>query len=275
MSGSDATAPLELHHKIYGAGNPVLCIHGFGASLFSWRNFVDPLSQNYQLILTDLKGSGDSPKPPGSGYSTQDHADPIYKLILDRDLKNLTLVGNSFGGALALLLSVRLIENEPGRLRALVLIDPGAYPQYIPAYLKLIGFPVLGALAVYLTPAKWMAKIVLKLAYYDPKKITDEQIAAYAAPLAAPGGKHALLETGRQIIPTNIDQLLGRYKDINVPTLIIWGKQDKIISPDAGKLLVQAIRNSLLRWVDRCGHVPQEERPEATVPLVLEFLQSL
>src|SRR5258706_515776 len=117
--------------------------------------------------------------------------------------------------------------------------------------------------------------IVLKLAYYDPKKITDKQIAAYAAPLAAPGGKHALLETGRQIIPTNIDQLLGRYKDINVPTLIIWGKQDKIISPDAGKLLVQAIRNSLLRWVDRCGHVPQEERPETTVPLVLESLPTL
>jgi pimeloyl-ACP methyl ester carboxylesterase len=275
MSNPNPASPTELHHKIYGNGNPVLCIHGFGASLFSWRNFVDPLSQNYQLILIDLKGSGDSPKPPGSGYSPQDHADLIYKFILDRDLKNLTLVGNSFGGALALLLSVRLIENEPGRLRALVLIDPGAYPQYIPGYLKLIGFPVIGALAVYLTPAKWMATIVLRLAYYDPKKITDEQIAAYAAPLAAPGGKHALLETGKRIIPKNIDELLARYKDINVPTLIIWGKQDKIISPDAGKLLVQAIQNSSLHWVDQCGHVPQEERPEATVPLVLEFLQSL
>jgi pimeloyl-ACP methyl ester carboxylesterase len=275
MSDSNPTSPIELHHKIYGAGNPVLCIHGFGASLFSWRNFVDPLSQDYQLILIDLKGSGDSPKPPGSGYSTQDHADLIYKFILDRDLKNLTLVGNSFGGALALLLSIRLIENEPGRLRAQVLIDPGAYPQYIPGYLKLIGFPVIGALAVYLTPAKWMANIVLKLAYYDPRKITAEQIAAYAAPLASPGGKHALLETGKQIIPKNINRLLARYKDINVPTMIIWGKQDKIISPDAGKLLVQAIQNSSLHWIDQCGHVPQEERPEATVPLVLDFLRSL
>ena len=275
MSNPNPTSPTELHHKSYGNGNPVLCIHGFGASLFSWRNFVDPLSQNYQLILIDLKGSGDSPKPPGSAYSIHDHADLIYKFILDRDLKNLTLVGNSFGGALALLLSIRLIENEPGRLRALVLIDPGAYPQFIPGYLKLIGFPVIGALAVYLTPAKWMAKIVLKLAYYDPKKITDEQIAAYAAPLAAPGGKHALLETGKQIIPPNIDELVAKYKDINVPTLIIWGKQDKIISPDAGKLLVQAIQNSSLHRIDQCGHVPQEERPEATVPLVLDFLQSV
>src|SRR5258708_3485301 len=250
MSSAHPTTPSELHHKIYGTGNPVLCIHGFGASLFSWRNFVDPVSQNYQLILIDLKGSGDSPKPPGSGYSIQDHADLIYKFILDQDLKNLTLVGNSFGGALALWLSIMLIENEPGRLRALLLIDPGAYPQYIPGYLKLIGFPAIGALAVYLTPARWMAKIVLKLAYYDPKKITAEQIEAYAAPLAALGGKHALLETGKRIIPPNINELLAKYKDINVPTLIIWGKQDKIISPDAGKPLVQAIPNSLLEWID-------------------------
>jgi pimeloyl-ACP methyl ester carboxylesterase len=275
MSGSDPTSPIELHHKIYGAGNPVLCIHGFGASLFSWRNFVDPLSQNYQLILIDLKGCGDSPKPPGSRYSIQDHADLIYQFILDHDLQNLTLVGNSFGGALALLLSIRLVENELGRLRALVLIDPGAYPQYIPGYVKLIGFPVIGALAVYLTPATCMAKSVLRLAYYDPKKITAEQIAAYAAPLAAPGGKHALLETGKRIIPPNMDELVAKYKDINVPTLIIWGKQDKIISPDAGKLLVQAIQNSTLQWIDQCGHVAQEEKPEATVPLVLNFLQSL
>lgn len=275
MSDSNPTSLTELHHKIYGDGDPVLCIHGFGASLFSWRNFVDPVSQNYQLILIDLKGSGNSPKPPGSGYSTQDHADLIYKFIMDRDLKNLTLVGNSFGGSLALLLSVMLIDHEPGRLRALILIDPGAYPQYIPGYLKLIGFPLIGALAVYLTPAKWMAKIVLRLAYYDPKKITAEQIAAYAAPLAAPGGKHALLETGKRIIPPNIGKLLARYKDINVPTLIIWGKQDKIISPDAGKLLVQAIPNSSLKWIDQCGHVPQEERPEVTTPLILNFLQEL
>src|SRR6267142_2851472 len=268
-------APIELHHKIYGAGNPVLCIHGFGASLFSWRNFVGPLSRNYQLILIDLKGCGESPKPPGSRYSPQDHADLIYKFILDHDLKNLTLVGNSFGGSLSLLLSIRLIENEPGRLRALVLIDPGAYKQYTPGYVKLIGLPLIGAAAVYLTPAKCMAKSILKLAYYDPKKITAEQIAAYASPLAAPGGKHALLETGKRMIPPNIDELVARYKDINVPTLIIWGRQDKIISPEAGTLLAQAIPDSSLHWIDQCGHVPQEERPETTIPLILDFLKSL
>ena len=275
MSGPNATASDELHHKIYGAGNPVLCLHGFGASLYSWRNFVTPLSQDYQLILIDLKGAGNSPKPPDSHYSIQDHADLIYKFILDHDLKNLTLVGNSFGGALSLVLSIRLLEKEPGRLRALIVIDPGAYKQYIPGYVKLAGIPLLGAAAVYLIPARCMAQSILKLAYYDPKKITAEQIAAYAAPIAAPGGKHALLETGKQIIPPNIDELTAKYKDISVPTLIIWGRQDKVISPNAGVLLDQAIPNSTLNWIDQCGHVPQEEKPEATIPLVLDFLHGL
>jgi pimeloyl-ACP methyl ester carboxylesterase len=275
MSDSTPAAATELNYKIYGAGDPVLCIHGFGASLFSWRNFVAPLSQNYQLILIDLKGSGDSPKPPDTRYSPQDHADLIYKVILDLDLRSLTLVGNSFGGALSLLLALMLLDNQPGRLRALVLIDAGAYKQYIPGYLKLIGIPIVGAAAVYLTPAKYMANSILKLAYYDPKKITAAQIAAYAAPIAAPGGKHALLETGKQIIPPNIDALTARYKEIKVPALIIWGRQDKIISPIVGDLLDQALPNSTLKSIDQCGHVPQEEMPEATVPLVLDFLQSL
>jgi pimeloyl-ACP methyl ester carboxylesterase len=267
-----STSPLELHHKIYGTGNPVLCIHGFGASLYSWRNFVDPLSAHYQLILIDLRGSGNSPKPDDSHYSIQDHADLIFKFILEHDLKNLTLVGNSFGGSLSLLLSLMLLDHAPGRLRALILLDPGAYKQYIPGYVKLIGIPILGAAIVYLTPATFMAKTILKMAYYDPAKITAEQIAAYAAPLAAPGGKHALLETGKRIIPPNIDQLTARYKDINVPTMIIWGRQDKIISPAAADLLHAAISGSKLEWIEECGHVPQEERPEVTVPAVLNFL---
>ena len=182
------------------------------------------MSSNNRLILIDLKGAGNSPKPRDSHYSVRDHADLIYKFILDHDLKNLTLVGNSFGGSLSLLLSIMLIKQQPGRLRAVIVIDPGAYKQFIPDYVKLIGIPVFGALAVYLTPARFMVKSILKKSYYDLRKITADQIAAYAAPLAAPGGKHALLETGKQIIPPDIDELTTRYKEINVPTLIIWGK---------------------------------------------------
>jgi pimeloyl-ACP methyl ester carboxylesterase len=277
MGNGNPTTPKDLYYEVYGElnPNPLLCIHGFGASLYSWRNFVKPLSKDYKLVLLDLKGAGKSPKPNDSDYSTQNHADLIYGFIQEKNLQNLTLIGNSFGGALALFVSIMLIEKEPGRLRSLILIDAGAYKQYVPGYVKILSVPIIGAAAIYLIPAKCAAKSILKMAYYDPKKITSEQVAAYAAPMATPGGKHALLETGKQIIPPNSDELVARFKDITVPTLIIWGQQDKIIDPIVGKLLDQAIPNSTLRCIDQCGHVPQEERPEATIPLVLDFLASL
>lgn len=275
MGDPNASLPIDLYHEFHGQGDPLLCLHGFGASLYSWRNFVGPLSKNYQLVLIDLKGFGKSPKPNDARYSPQDNADLIYDFILKHDLKNLTLVGNSYGGGLSLLLSVMLMERDPTRLKSLILIDAGAYKEYVPFYLKLLSIPVINKLAIYLTPSKCATTLVLSKAYYDLDKVTSEQIAAYAAPLAEPGGRQALLETGKQLIPANIDELVTRFKDITVPTLIIWGKQDKIIPLKAGELLDQAIPNSTLKVIDRCGHVPQEEKPEETVPLILDFLARL
>jgi pimeloyl-ACP methyl ester carboxylesterase len=269
------SAPIKLYHEIYGAGDPLLCLHGFGASTYSWRNFVEPLSKKYELILIDLKGCGKSPKPYDTKYSIQDHADLIYDFILDLDLKNLTLIGNSYGGALSLLLSIMLSEREPGRLWSMILIDSGAYKEYIPFYLRFASVPVINVMAAYLLPSKFAAERVLRMAYYDPNKITKEQIEAYAAPLSAPGARHALLETGKQLIPANIDELIAKARHLNIPTLIIWGRQDRIISLKVGELLHQVIPNSTLKVIDQCGHVPQEEKPEETVPLVLDFLQSL
>jgi pimeloyl-ACP methyl ester carboxylesterase len=274
MAGTNSASPIKLYHEIYGQGDPLLCIHGFGASLYSWRNFIEPLSKNYQLILVDLKGCGKSPKPHDTKYSTQDHADLLYQLILEHDLRNLTLIGNSLGGALSLLLSLMLADaGESARLKSLVLIDAGAYKEYVPTYLKLLSVPLIN-LGVYLVPSRFAVRTILRKAYYDPSKITEEQIAAYTAPIAAPGGKHALRETGRQLVPANFEQLIKRYKDITVPTLIIWGRQDKIIPLKVGELLNRDIANSTLKIIERCGHAPQEEKPEETVPLVLEFLQS-
>lgn len=276
MSDPNATPPINLYHEIYGSGEPLLCLHGFGASLYSWRNFVGPLAKDYQVILLDLKGAGKSPKPNDTLYSPFDHASLIYDFILQHDLRNLTLIGNSFGGALSLLLSMILAEkSESARLKSLILIDAGAYKEFVPLYLRILSFPILNVAAAYLVPSKFAAWSVLCQTYYDFSKVTKDQIAAYAAPLSTPGARHALLETGKQIIPPNIDDLVAKYKEIKVPTLIIWGKQDKIISAKAGELLDQAIPNSTLKVIDQCGHAPQEEEPEQTIALVLEFLKRL
>jgi len=269
------TNPIELYHESFGEGRPLLCIHGFGASLYSWRNFIGPLSKDNQLILIDLKGCGKSPKPNDTKYSPLDHAELIHQFILKHDLKNLTLVGNSLGGALSLLVTIILMETgELARLKSIILIDAGAYKEYIPFYLRLLSVPILN-LPAYLLPSRLIAERVLRMAYYDPNKITEEQIASYAAPLSKPGARHALLETAQQLVPPNFDELVAKYKDIKVPTLIIWGRQDKLIPLKVGELLDRDIPNSTLKVIDECGHAPQEEKPDETIGLVVDFLNSL
>lgn len=258
---------------MYGAGDPVLCLHGLGASTYSWRELIGPLSKQYKLILVDFRGFGASPKPNDKHYSIQEHADSIYQFILEHDLKNLTLVGNSFGGAVSLLVAIRLCEEERGRFSKLILIDSGGYNLHLPFHLKLLRTPVLGWLAIHVLPPSISALTVLKDSYYDWQKITCNQIRAYARPIAAPGERHAMLETAKQIIPGNIDEIIAKYKTICVPTLIVWGRQDRVIPIVIGQMLDEAIPDSRLVPIDHAGHIPQEEVPEAVVPLILEFLR--
>src|SRR5437667_7073122 len=155
---SIVTKPIELYHESYGEGAPLLCIHGFGASLYSWRNFIGPLGKDNQLILIDLKGCGKSPKPNDTKYSTLDHAGLVRQFILKHDLKNLTLVGNSLGGALSLLVTIVLMETgELARLRSIILMDAGAYQEFIPFFLRLLSVPILN-LPAYLLPSRSLAK---------------------------------------------------------------------------------------------------------------------
>jgi pimeloyl-ACP methyl ester carboxylesterase len=256
-----------LYYAIYGTGQPLLAIHGLGASMYSWRKFVEQKDTfpGYQIILIDLKGSGNSAKPRNRKYSIKTQRDLVYQFILERNFKNLTLVGNSYGGAVSLILTMKLMKQNPGLLTKLILIDSGGSNKMLPWYLRLMRLPVLGWLALeILTPAE-AADTVLKNAYYDDCLITKEQIAAYAAPLAAPNGKYALLQIAKGAIPSDIKKIMHQYSTITVPTFILWGADDKVIPLAIGQMLHRKIKGSTLDLVKECGHVPQEEKPAETI----------
>lgn len=270
---NDFTSNTGLHYEVYGSGDPVLCLHGLGSSTHSWREFREPIARDHKLILLDFKGFGASPKPKDKHYAIKEHAELAYQLIKELDLWQLTLVGNSFGGAVSLLVTIKLYEESQRRLQKLILIDSGGYNQKLPLHLKLLRAPGLGWLLIHLLPPKKSALFVLKNCYYSDKKITQPQIDTYARPIAERGGRHALLETAKQIIPPDIDDLIRKYGLIDVPTLIIWGKQDEVIPLEIGEQLHDDIRPSRLETIDQSGHVPQEETPKEVIALVLDFLR--
>ena len=150
--------------------------------------------------------------------------------------------------------------------------DSGGYPDHLPMFLKLLRTPILGWLAVHILPAKTQIRIVLKKSYYDPAKITEQQVDAYAGPLASPGGRHALLEIGKRAIPPDIQSYIDRYPTISVPTLILWGQDDRVLPRLIGERLNAAIPNSNLEDIPQAGHIPQEEQPDAVITHIRAFL---
>lgn len=271
---TQCTTKTGLYCETYGSGDPIIFIHGLGASLYTWRNMKAPLEANNKLFLVDLKGFGQSPKPRDNRYSLYDQADLIYQLILEHDLKNLTVVGNSYGGAVSLVVSIRLCAENPNRLSKLILIDSAGYDELIPWFVHLLRTPVLGWLVVHLSSNKKLAKTVLDESYYNDNLITAAQIAAYAAPLGMKNGKYALLKTAKQAIPKDFKKLIAKYPTISVPTLLIWGDKDKVIPIKIGQKLDAAIPCSKLTTIADTGHCPQEETPIPTIDLVKDFLKN-
>lgn len=273
ISGTATGPTLQLHYETYGQGDPVILLHGLGANIYSWRHLIKPLEDRHRVIVFDLKGFGLSPKPPDGHYSMFDQAELIYRFIIAKDLTRLTLVGHSFGGAVAMLVAAKLLEQHPGRIERLVVIDTVSYPQKLPPMLRLLRTPVLGGLGMYLIPDRVKVRNLLRTIYYDPSKITPEQITAYAAPLSLPGAKYAMRQSARQLIPENLGEVIAQYPKITVPTLIIWGAEDHIIPLALGERLHQAIPDSKLVIIPRCGHDPPEECPVPLLEVLQPFLE--
>ncbi len=269
-----SSSKIKLHTTTQGTGSPVLLIHGFGSSSYTWRHVVGPLSQNHTVITVDLKGFGHSPKPFDNAYSAKDQAKLIVDLIEERDLHDLVIVGHSFGGGVALLTTLELQHREISRLSGLVLVDSMAYPQKLPQMISLLQMPVVGNLGLKVIPAEYHIGSFLKKTYHRPHLITQPQLDTYTNHLKRPGARYALQKTAEQIIPDDFSETIRQYQTIHVPTLILWGRYDTIVPPDVGERLHFAIPSSQFVLLDEAGHMPHEENPRAMIKPLQQFIDA-
>jgi pimeloyl-ACP methyl ester carboxylesterase len=265
-------APVKLYYTDEGKGPPLLLIHGFGASTYTWRHIAPELALTHRVIAVDLKGFGQSDKPFDGRYSVFDQAALLAQLIEDKDLRNLTIVGHSFGGGVALRLALEADQRFAGRISKLVLLDSIAYPQNIPVFFRLLDMPLVSHLGVRMVPPSVQTRVALRIAYFDDSKIDPDEVETYAAPLKTAAGKHAIIHSARQIMPEDLAQISERYKSIKLPTLILWCDHDRIVPLEVGLKLRRSLPNSTLRLVEDCGHMPQEEQPASTLKLLKGFI---
>jgi pimeloyl-ACP methyl ester carboxylesterase len=263
---------VETRGRPAGAGETFILLHGYGASSFSWRNWIPPLAARGHVVLVDLKGFGRAPRPDDDRYGPSDQAALVHRLVVERDLRDVTLVGHSLGGGVALITALRVLDEEPERLRSLVIVSGAAYLQRMPPFVALARRPRLSGALLRLLGPRFIVREVLRSCVYDVTTVTREQVEGYAAPLRAPHAARGLIRTALCIVPADLDALSARYREIAVPTLLLWGRYDRVVPLGIGRRLARALPNADLVVLEACGHVPAEERPRASVRILEEFL---
>jgi pimeloyl-ACP methyl ester carboxylesterase len=163
-------------------------------------------------------------------------------------------------------------QQSSRTVAAVVLIAGSLDGDNLPFYLRILRLPVIGSVAAKLTPATFGTRLILKRAYYDDAKVTDSLVELYAQYQRIPGTEHALMTTARQMIPADISALREALKKLEVPTLNIIGKHDQIISRESAEGVCQILPHCKDVTIDEAGHVPHEEKPEAVISLLKDFL---
>ena len=270
---------LNVHYKMAGEAEPVfILLHGFGASTFSWREVMAPFSQYGTVIAYDRPAFGLTERPLEwegiNPYSQEGNLNLLLGLMDTLEIEEAVLVGNSAGGTLATAFTLAY----PERVRALVEVDAAIY-QTMPASNLLdwlLNTPQMDQIGPLISRrlAGSSGEDFIQRAWYDPSKLEDnpEIFAGYRNPLMAENWDRALWEHTKA---TDAPDLAGRPDQIQVPTLVLSGDNDQIVPVENSRRLAEDIPGAELVILENCGHLPQEECPQAFMSAVIDFLDTL
>lgn len=267
---------VNVHYKTFGQGEPVfLLLHGFGASLFSWREVTEPLSQYGTVIAYDRPAFGLTERPLAwdgeSPYSQEAQVRLVVGLMDAFNIGQAVLVGNSAGGTISMLAAL----EYPQRVQSLILVDPAVYEGGgAPAWIRpLLGTPQMRRLGPLIArQIQVRGPELVELAWHDPSKITPEIEAGYQKPLRIADWDRALWEL---TLASRESGLAERLSEFDLPILVITGDDDRIVPTEQSLRLADELPNAELAVIPQCGHVPQEECPGEFMQAVQGFLSGL
>ncbi len=271
---------VTVHYKEMGQGDslPLMLLHGFAASTYSWREVMQPLAEDRRVIAFDRPAFGLTERPmPGNflndvnPYTAEAQTDLTVGLMDELGVDQAVLVGNSAGGSIATYTALRY----PERVKALVLVDAAIYsgggsPGWVRPLLTSPQARRVGPLFVR-NIRDWGYEFG-RSAWHDPSKFTEEIWANYSKPLQAENWDRALWELTQASRPLDLDQ---RLDELGVPVLVITGDDDRIVPTEQSIRLAREIPGAELVVIPNCGHVPQEECPDAFLAAIDAFLAQL
>jgi len=250
-----------------GSGNtPILLLHGFDSSVFEFRRLLPLLAENNETWAVDLLGFGFTERPAGVKFSQKAIATHLYYFWKTLISQPVILVGASMGGAAA----IDFTLNHPEAVKKLVLIDSAGFAVTSNKGKFLI--PPLGYLATsFLRNPKIRQKISIN-AYLDETLASLDAQTCAALHLEMPNWNQALIAFTKSGGYGGFGEKLSQ---IQQQTLILWGKQDRILGTADAEKFQSAIANSQLIWIPDCGHVPHLEKPQITAQHILDFTNKI
>lgn len=257
-----------------GRGPAVLLLHGVGMTADSWFRTIGPLSRDFDVVAPDLLDNGFT----GAGGYT---GGPPHEAILDHlealieklGLGPLSVVGSSFGATLAVLLYLR----RPARIKRLVITSSGSVFKKAEALVRMYEQSFANGSAALREPTLEVCRQRLANIFHDASKIPQELLLLQLTPYALP---HALAAYERRLRGMMDLEAMRRYevgdrlKEVKVPMLAVWGRQDPRGEHSQAVEVFGAIPNARLVSFDACGHLPHLECADRFNLLVRDFLIS-
>ena len=270
---------LDLHgdrvaYRDVGDGDEtLLLLHGMAGSSDTWRAVMPQLSKRYRVIAPDLLGHGQSAKPRGD-YSLGAFAAWLRDLLDELGVTSVTLVGQSLGGGVAM----QFVYQHPDYCRRLVLISSGGLGQDVGWTLRLLSAPGSELLLPAITlPPLIRAGETLR-SWFSAVNVGSprgaEMWSAYSS-LADSQTRQAFLRTLRSVVDYRgqaVSALNKLHLTSELPLMVIWGDQDRIIPVDHGFALDQHRPGCRIEVLDGVGHFPHVEKPDVVVDLLDDFI---
>ena len=242
---------IRTHYVEAGAGRPLLLFHGLGASVVTWRDNIGPLAQSFRVVALDFPGHGDSEKPD-IDYDPWAIVRFIAGFAEATGLERPAVVGNSVGGALGLMTALKY----PDLVSGLVLVDSASLGKEISLYVRLIAVPLLGEMLE--SSRVGGTKFMLNNVFHDPSFATSELVEELYRSRQMRGAKEAVVRVIRRTV--NLlgvrDEyvLIDRLKSLPIPTMVVWGAQDRIFPVSQAYATSASSPQTVLHVFDDCGH---------------------
>ncbi|MBX3190358.1 MAG: alpha/beta fold hydrolase [Labilithrix sp.] len=241
----------------------VVLVHGFASALEVWKPVVPALSKTHRVITLDLKGFGWTDRPEGD-YSPDAQARLVMRLLDQRGVSRTAIVAHSWGSSVALAATLQ----APERVTRLGLYDAWVYEEQLPTFFHWSRADGVGE-ALFGLFYKQRADERIALAFYDKKFVTEALVEDVDAALDRPGTVAAALAAVRGQRYAEVET---RYRSIDKPTLLLWGREDIVTPLRYGERLSRDLPGSRLVTYPRCGHFPMIEAIAASNRDIAAFL---